>query len=99
MRRDDWIDQRISSEGEITVGNVAADQRAPGPDPTDIANVEIGQIKIGPVFEPLAFAGRACRKVLPGLRRQVCRDSPSRSAGGMGFRQDSKERFALAPMT
>ena len=51
-------------ESEITVGNVPADQQTPRPlsgeGPIVFARIEIGQFKIGPVMQALAFGSIAC---------------------------------------
>ncbi len=41
----------MCEEGQITIGNIASDQQAPGPDAAEIsikfASIEIGEIKAG----------------------------------------------------
>lgn len=52
-------------EGEVTVGDVAADQQTPRPLPREGAvvldGIEIGQFEIGPVMQARTFGSFACR--------------------------------------
>ena len=56
-------------EGEIAVGNVAADQKTscplPGEGAVVFAGVEIGQLDVGPVMQARAFGSFACRPAPP----------------------------------
>ena len=65
-------------EGEIAVGNVAADQQTPRPLPRQgavvFAGIEIGQFEIGPVMQARSFGSFACRQAPPSVLGKVLRD-------------------------
>src|SRR5918993_5386152 len=62
-------------EGELAVGQAAADQKAAHPQPSPggaiVAGSEIGQLAVSPVVEPLALGALAGRQSLPGTLRQT----------------------------
>ncbi len=76
-------------EGEIAVGDGAADQQAPCPLPGEGAVVfvglEIGQFEIGPVVQARPFGSFACRQPPPGALGKVLRDLGSGAADGLRF--------------
>src|SRR6266446_146345 len=70
LDRDQRLDGRScrtpsGEEGEIAIGDVAADQQAAGPQATifgiELLGREIGEFKIGPVVKPRSFGSRPRR--------------------------------------
>ena len=58
-------------EGEIAIGDGAADQETPRPlagkSVAVLANLEIGQLEVGPVVPARAFGSCAGRQAMPGV--------------------------------
>src|SRR5208282_1628435 len=71
-------------EGQIAVGNVAADQETPRPLSGEGAvvfvGIEVGQFEIGPVMQPRAFGSLTCRQAPPCAFGKSLRDLPGGAA-------------------
>ncbi len=95
-------------EGEVAVGDLAADQKPARPElPFEhrvvIAGVKIGEFEIGPVVQVIALRASACRQASPSGSRQTVGDFHRRSGDALGLIQRMKrlvgfhaEHIALA---
>src|ERR1700746_2383795 len=74
-------------KGQAAVGNIAADQKTPRPLPSKVAvvfaDVEIGQLEIGPVVPARAFGSLAGRQAAPSLLGKALRDRSGRAADNL----------------
>lgn len=90
-------------ESEITVGDVAADQKAACPDADEgvviVAGVEIGQFQISPVMKTLPLRARAGREALPDIGGQILGDIPGGPATISGLAQERNICWAPTPRT
>lgn len=75
-------------EGEIAIGDIAADQQSTCPDAGEcrikITSVEIGQFEIGPIMQSRAFGPIACGQASPGNRARCRAAHPHPSGHGPG---------------
>jgi len=57
-------------EGQVAIGDIAADQQSPGPQALPclvvFVGVHIGQFAIGPVMQPRTLGSFACGQPFPG---------------------------------
>ncbi len=98
----EWTPGR--EEGEITVGDIAADQQPARPDARErrikITSIEIGQFEIGPIVQSCAFGPVARRQASPALFGQGLGDVLGRSGDGQRFIPRAKGMIgALTPRT
>src|SRR3954452_15524141 len=89
---DQHLDRRAGGapggeEGEISIGDVAADQEAArpkaGPSLVVLTSIEIGQFQVRPVVEAFALRAAARRQAMPGGRIELLGDL----GGGAGHKR------------